>query len=310
MGQPGVHRRRLLLTAALLLFVLLWAYETDRLFERDAPGSLSCAVYKENINSLYRLIPNATAPETRCQRTPPRCGPTGLLFNPAGMQTYYYRSQCYHDLAVSTLDAAFCAEVSERRSLLFDGSYYSVQACLAKIRQLHADRAAPRVDPAAVARIDALTAAFDQDQHLSVTLTFSPDLPVYGAYAIATTAHLHTDSTGTAQGSQVTLALNANHPAITRDRRYARLLPVGNEVLQLTPELGNPAALTYRVDTGQLVEYLQRAGERGFRLSVRLQFLESAAGALADPALPRDAYISEKVMRITTQGAAPRQHDT
>lgn len=307
MGQPGVRRRRLLLTAALLLFVLLWVYETDSLFEPDAPGTLSCSAYKANINSLYKLIPSDTTPEARCLLTPHRCGPTGLLFNPSGMQTYYYRSQCYHDLAIAALNEAHCTAVIERKSLLFDGSHYSPHACLARVRQIRADQAAPRVDPNRVARIETLAASFKQDRELAITLTLAPEKPVYGAYALTTTAQLDGDSTGTAQ---VTLALNASHPAITRDRRYARLLPVGDEVLQLTPEHGKPASLTYRADAAQLVDYLKRTGGGRFTLSVRLQFLESAAGALADPALSRDAYISEKVMRITAQEAARRQHDS
>ncbi|NNG13191.1 MAG: hypothetical protein HKM88_08090, partial [Halobacteria archaeon] len=246
MGQPGVRRRRLLLTAALLVFVLLWAYETDSLFGPEAPGTLSCSAYKANINSLYKLIPSDTTPEARCLLTPHRCGPTGLLFNPPGMQTYYYRSQCYHDLAIASLNEAHCAAVIERKSLLFDGSHYSQHACLARVRQIRADQAAPRVDPNRIARIETLAASLEQDRELAITITLAPEKPVYGAYALTTTAQLDGGSTGTAQVPQVTLALNASHPAITRDRRYARLLPVGDEVLQLTPEHGKPASLTYR----------------------------------------------------------------
>ena len=296
-------RTRLLwLSAGLLLLALLWAFETDSLPGRGADGPISCREYKKNINSLYKLIPNDTPAEERCRLIPPHCGPTGLIFNPAGMQSYYYRSQCYHELAIALLNEAHCAAVVERQSLIFDGSHFSQQACLATVRQIHADRAAPRIEPDAVARINTLTAAFDREQHLAVTLTLSPDTPVYGAYAIATTAHLRTDSTGNAPDTRVALAMNASHPAIRRDRQYARLLPVGGEVLQLTPELGTPVSLTYRTNTGQLVDYLERSTGRDFTLEVSLQFLESTAGALADPDIRRAAYISKSTRRVT----APR----
>jgi hypothetical protein len=294
----------------LLLFILLWVYETDSLFEAETPGTLSCTTYKSNINSLYQVIPKDTAAEDRCRLTPPRCGPTGLLFNPPGMQSYYYRSQCYADLAVTTLNAAHCNAVIERKSLLFDGSHFSQQACLSRLSQIRADRDAPRIDPGRVARIETLSARFEQDGKLAITLTLAPGQPVYGYYALATTAWLDGSDTGTEQVPQVTMALNASHPAITRDRRYARLLPVGNEVLQLSPGLGEPASLTYLADAGQLVDYLKRATGGRFRLSVRLQFLESTSGALADPALPREAYISEKRMHLRGQQADPRQDGT
>jgi hypothetical protein len=305
MGKRLARTHLLLLLAGLLL-ALLWAFETDKLPGRAADGPVSCREYTKNINSLYKIIPRDTPAEERCRLTPPRCGPTGLIFNPAGMQSYYYRSQCYHELAIASLDEAHCSAVVERRSLIFDGSHYSQQACLTTLRQIRADRAAPRVEPGAVARIDTLTAAFDQEQHFSVTLTLSPETPVYGTYAIATTAHLDMDSPGAATGTAVTVALNASHPAIRRDRRYARLLPIGDELLQLTAELGQPASLTYRADTGQLVAYLKRSTRRDFALRVRLQFLESTTGALAEPDIHRGAYISEKVMQFTTQQAARR----
>lgn len=302
MLKRPARTRLLWLSAGLLLLALLWALETDSLPGRGADGPVSCREYKENINSLYKLIPNDTPAEERCRLTPPRCGPTGLIFNPAGMQSYYYRSQCYHELAIASLNEAHCAAVVERPSLIFDGSHFSQQACLASVRQIHADRAAPRVGPDAVARINTLTAAFDREQHLVITLTLSPDTPVYGAYAIATTAHLHTDNTGNAPDTGVTVALNASHPAIRRDRQYARLLPVGGEVLQLTPELGIPASLTYRANSGQLVDYLERSARRDFTLEVSLQFLESTAGALADPDIRRAAYISKSARRVTAPG--------
>lgn len=308
MGKRLTQTARLLLSAGLLLLVLLWLYETGWLFGRDTTGSLSCAEYRENINTLYTLIPDNTTPEARCRMTPARCGPTGLIFNPAGMQTYYYRSQCYQELAIASLNEAHCAAVMERPSLLFNGAFFSQQACLAKVRQARADRAAPRVGPGAIARIETLMAAFDREQNLSVTLTLSPDRPVYGIYAIATTAHLETDNAGSTAGAAVTVALNARHPAITRDRRYARLLPIGDELLQLTAAFGVPASLTYRADAGQLVDYLKRGAGRRFTLAVRLQFLESAIGALADPALRRDVYISEKVLPLMAPEAGLRQH--
>ena len=270
------------------LALLLWSYETDRLLISDPAGVVGCAEYKENINSLHNLFPAALPAEERCARTPDKCGPTGLIANPSGMQTYYYRSQCYADLAESAGDETWCDQVVERPSLLFNGAYYSRTACLRRVQQRLADQSAPKVGPEQIARIASLTAAFAADGDLAIALTLSPDVPVPGSYALSTLAKI----------PDTVVALNPEHPAISYDDSYARLLPVGHWILSLSPERGGATPLNIAVQTGQLSETLKRAGAREFDLEVRLQFLQDTDGALSDPARPRAAYISEQSVRV------------
>ena len=43
--------------------------------------------------------------------------------------TYYYKSRCYQQLAIQTLDANLCTRVVERKSLFYDGSGVSEREC-------------------------------------------------------------------------------------------------------------------------------------------------------------------------------------
>jgi hypothetical protein len=65
----------------------------------------------------------------RCEAISPSDHQSGLLFNPDGLRSYYVRSQCLQEVAVRFRDAALCAQVRERRSLLWSSWGYSPSRC-------------------------------------------------------------------------------------------------------------------------------------------------------------------------------------
>ncbi len=262
--------------------------------DRTAPvtgvNGITCEAYEEKINALHELFPAGITAEERCEMTPRDCGATGLIFNPRGMETYYYRSACYAELARSTLEGRHCDEVEERQSLFFDGHFYSREACLDRVGQLLADRSAPKIGSAKIARVDSLEARFDGPRQLAIDLGLVPESPVPGFYAIAATAEIEGPT-------EVFVALNPQHPAIARSDRYGRLLPISNWILRI--DAGRPYGRIRVVsNANQLRDHLARGGARHFTLKIELQFLESADGALPDAAEPRQAYISRRAVRV------------
>ena len=99
-----------------------------------------------------RVCERKAAELARCQGLDPDEYFTGLVFNPPGMQTGFARSSCFDRLALNYRDVTLCAEVRERKSMWFDGSALSRQACE---RRVH-ERAAgdPRVLIADIHRLD------------------------------------------------------------------------------------------------------------------------------------------------------------
>jgi hypothetical protein len=72
---------------------------------------------------------------TACDAINPSESQSGLLFNPDGYRSFYVRSKCLQEAAVSYRDASLCAQVRERRSLLSSSWGYSAERC----RRLVAD---------------------------------------------------------------------------------------------------------------------------------------------------------------------------
>lgn len=58
---------------------------------------------------------------------------TFMIFNPPGWQTYYRRSYCFQRAASELRDEMLCEEVRERKSVFFNGSGVSRDACLARV---------------------------------------------------------------------------------------------------------------------------------------------------------------------------------
>ena len=96
---------------------------------------ISCSQYEENINHLYRIIPKQLTPEQKCAVIPDNCGQSWLLFNPDGMEIYYYKSRCYMELAIKTGNRKMCNQVKQRRSIFLDGAYFSLKSCLSEIQR-------------------------------------------------------------------------------------------------------------------------------------------------------------------------------
>ena len=65
----------------------------------------------------------------KCDAIDPAAYQTGLYFNPDGYRSFYLRSECFQDAAVRFRDAALCARVIERRSLLASSWGYSAAHC-------------------------------------------------------------------------------------------------------------------------------------------------------------------------------------
>jgi hypothetical protein len=70
-----------------------------------------------------------------CEAIDPGEYQSGLLFNPDGYRSLYRRSACFQDAAVRFRDEKLCAQVKERRALLWSSWGYSAKRC----RQLAAE---------------------------------------------------------------------------------------------------------------------------------------------------------------------------
>ena len=76
----------------------------------------------------------------RCAAIPATRYVTGLIGNPDGMQTYYERSRCLQEAAVTLRAPALCSGVRERHSWFFNGSAFSPAACRSLVaRQVRTD---------------------------------------------------------------------------------------------------------------------------------------------------------------------------
>jgi hypothetical protein len=71
----------------------------------------------------------------RCQAIDPAQSQTGLLFNPDGYRSLFTRSACLQQAAVTFRDAPVCADVKERKSLLFSSWGYSERRCRELVQQ-------------------------------------------------------------------------------------------------------------------------------------------------------------------------------
>jgi len=82
-----------------------------------------------------------TAAVERCNAIDPGASQSGLFFNPDGYRSYYVRSQCFQEAAINFRDAALCAQVKQRRSLLSSSWGYSAARCRTLVAEgIEADR--------------------------------------------------------------------------------------------------------------------------------------------------------------------------
>jgi hypothetical protein len=70
-----------------------------------------------------------TAAIRKCEAVDQREYQTGLYFNPDGYRSYYARSLCFQEAAVTFRDSALCKRVRERRALFSSSWGYSRSNC-------------------------------------------------------------------------------------------------------------------------------------------------------------------------------------
>ncbi len=257
------------------------------------PGLVSCKQYKENINSLHKVFPPELKGEARCRAIPAECGPTGLLFNPDGMKTYYYRSQCYMDLALQEQKSEMCDSVLERKSFFFDGSYYSPHTCKAIIRLSQKDQAAPKISPENIVTITRLEAQIDEEKRMMVTLNLAPENPVFGTYSLALSAHYETESQH-GKTAEATMALNPQHPNIYfKKKPYERFRLLSYWVIDFLPK-SFTSRLTLKVGSRQIDRIQKGLVGKSFNLEANLRFVESSEGGLPEMKKGYGRYSSSK----------------
>jgi hypothetical protein len=71
----------------------------------------------------------------KCEAIDPAAYQSGLYFNPDGYRSFYVRSECFQEAAVTYRDEALCREVKERKSLLASSWGYSPSRCLEEVRR-------------------------------------------------------------------------------------------------------------------------------------------------------------------------------
>jgi len=247
----------------------------------NSHANISCKQYKENINELYKLIPGDLSLEEKCNIIPDKCGVSGLLFNPEGMKSYYYKSECFFKLAIQTLDEKYCNKVVERKALFRGGAYFSRESCLRKIRQIKSDAKAKKVKPKDIHRIQSLR-VYAKGKELEVEV-FLTDGNVTGKYALSFLAHY------TEKGTDITAALNPQAPEIKYDKSFERFRPVNHWILEINNSQKQINFKISKTSYSIVRKFIDKGGRVKFSLS--LQFLQSNYGEIADTE-KRNEYIS------------------
>jgi hypothetical protein len=105
---------------AVLLLVIVGFNRRLPLFENATPAAAADGVD-------YDAARNAAL--NKCRAIKATDAQTGLLFNPDGYRSFFVRSACLQDMAVTFRDADICADVKERRSTFFSSWGYSPGRC-------------------------------------------------------------------------------------------------------------------------------------------------------------------------------------
>jgi hypothetical protein len=101
----------------------------------------------------WLLIPGAAAGNSydelrsaavkRCEAIDPSKHQSGLIFNPDGYRSFYVRSACFQDTAVTFRDESLCVQVKQRRSLFSSSWGYASKRCRQLVTEgMAADRKA------------------------------------------------------------------------------------------------------------------------------------------------------------------------
>jgi hypothetical protein len=117
------------------------------------PASGSQMLNKSAYEDALEKMNHIRGVET-CESIPASTYESFLIFAPSNMQTYYFRSSCFQQVAVQTRDAKLCDQVIERKAMLLDGSGISTNAChKAVLEQMNKDFA-ERVRPESIHKIE------------------------------------------------------------------------------------------------------------------------------------------------------------
>lgn len=195
---------------------------------------------------------NITSVET-CREMSRASFQTWLIFNPEGRQTFYLRSDCFQNMAVGDRNDGYCNEVVERKSLYFNGSAVSFEACRDAVRAQKLKDLAERVQPEAIHRIGKITVT-----------------PMSGG----DTADVRISTAGTLSGSyRISLSL---HDA---EGRFLGPLATLDTRLGAGPA-DSLSVMVYRRDVRRIAGPHYRSGKR-FVVQVNLELLRDDAGQLA-----------------------------
>ena len=115
-----------------------------------------------------------------CRSVPSTTYETFLLFNPSNLQTYYFRSDCFQQVAVQTRDENLCDQVNERKSIFFDGSGVSATACRKAVAEARNKDFAERVRPESVHKIESIK--IESAPSGDIEVRFVPAGTLWGTY--------------------------------------------------------------------------------------------------------------------------------
>lgn len=91
-----------------------------------------------------------------CESISPRSYSTALIFNPEDYEIFYIRSECYKRLAVRNSNEKLCEKVREKKSLFYDGSAVSKEACLREVKKQKEKDFAERVEVETIHKIQVM----------------------------------------------------------------------------------------------------------------------------------------------------------
>lgn len=109
--------------------------------------------------------------EETCLSIPAYAYETANIFNPSDAQTAYIRSKCFLKLATEERNEEYCQYVKERKSMLYDGSAYSPEKCLAAVSGVQEIDASEAIIPSNIHAIEQLQIAASGSGIYSVRVT-------------------------------------------------------------------------------------------------------------------------------------------
>ncbi len=115
-----------------------------------------------------------------CQSIPASTYETFLIFNPSNVQTYFFRSYCFQQVAVQTRDEKLCDQVKERKTIFLDGSGVSAMACRKAVIDRKNQDFAERVRPESVHKIERVEISSAPSGDIEVRVV--PAGTVWGTY--------------------------------------------------------------------------------------------------------------------------------